>query len=278
MKRRSIKVAKWLVNFLMILLLVFSLGALGLSVYNSVSYNVEASKYIYVLLGIFIIPFEYLATGSIGKLQEQKGTVIGLILSLVLCILAIVVLVNSSKMFNGKYSSLKRTIAGTVTNMLLVIFFAVFAFGAVILTIYSNQITNLINSVGPEFIKMIIVNFGFNALFIKEIAMGYLGLLICLVGLIVFIIGLSHRSSKVKIVSSIYFYSGEYEEKDAPAKQKENEEVAEEKELEPARVESPQAKELINKIMQLEELKKSGKLSDVQYTKLRQKAIRRYKD
>ena len=40
----------------------------------------------------------------------------------------------------------------------------------------------------------------------------------------------------------------------------------------------PKAKNLIKKIMQLEELKNSGKITNVDYTRLRQKAIRRYKN
>ena len=40
----------------------------------------------------------------------------------------------------------------------------------------------------------------------------------------------------------------------------------------------PKAKNLIKKIMQLEELKNSGKITNTDYTRLRQKAIRRYKN
>ena len=261
----------------MIILLILSLGALGLSIYNSISYNVEVSKYIYLLIGIFLIPIEYVLKGSIGMFQEQSGIIASLIISIALGILAIVVITNSSKMFNGKYSSVKRTIAGTITNFLLVLFLIVYAFGAIILTIYSSQITNLINNAGPEFIKLITINYGFNLLFIKEIIMGYLGTLICLLGIIMFIVGMSHKSTKVKIITSIYFYSSEYEDKTPQAKQAE-EEVAGESVEEISHKESPQAKELINKIMQLDELKKAGKITDVQYTHLRQKAIRRYKD
>ena len=39
----------------------------------------------------------------------------------------------------------------------------------------------------------------------------------------------------------------------------------------------PEAKNLVNKIRQLDELRKAGKISNTDYTRLRQKAIRRYK-
>lgn len=276
MKKKSIKVAKWFVKLLMSLTIVFAIGALGLSIYNSISYNVEVAKYIYMLIGIFLIPLEFVLTGNFGKLQEQDGNLVGLIVSMVLIVFAIVVLVNVSKMFNGKYSTVKRTVASTIANCLLFIFFAFFAFGAVVFTIYSSQITNIINSIGPEFVKMFTISYGVNLIFVKEIIAGYFGAISSLFILIMFIVGNVHKSSKVKMINSIYFYSSQYEEQVAETKVKE-EQKQEQENLEPAYSESPQAKELISKIMQLDELRKAGKLTDVQYTKLRQKAIRRYK-
>ena len=43
------------------------------------------------------------------------------------------------------------------------------------------------------------------------------------------------------------------------------------------KLQKKQSQALINKIMQLNELKDSGKINEVEYTRLRQKAIRRYK-
>ena len=81
----------------MSLTIVFAIGALGLSIYNSISYNVEVAKYIYMLIGIFLIPLEFVLTDNFGKLQEQDGNLVGLIVSMVLVVFAIVVLVNVSK-------------------------------------------------------------------------------------------------------------------------------------------------------------------------------------
>ena len=276
MKKKSVKVARVFIKTLMSLVLIFSLGALGLSIFNSISFDAEVSKYIYFLIGVFIIPFEFLFTGNLGQVQQQDGNLVGLIVSMVVIVLAIVVLVNSSKMFDGKYSSVKRTLAGTIANVLIFIFLAMFTFSSIMFSIYSSQITNIINSIGPEFVKMFTISYGVNLIFILNIVFAYFGVVSSLLVLVMFILSMLHKSSKIKTVNSIYFYSSQYEEPVQETKVKEEQKEAEEIQ-ESTQTESPQAKELINKIMQLEELKKAGKLTDVQYTKLRQKAIRRYK-
>lgn len=276
MSKKRIKVARVFIKFLMTLILIFSFGALGISIYNSISFDVELAKYIYFLLGVFIIPFEFLFTGNLGQIQKQEGNLVGIIISMVLIVLCIVVIVNTSKMFDGKYSSVKRTLSGTIANVLISLFFAMFTFSAVMFTIYSSQITNITNSIGPEFVKMFIISYGVNLIFLINIIFAYLGAICSLMTLVMFVLSMIHKSSKIKVVNSIYFYSSQFEEPITETKAIE-EEKKEEEIQEPTHTESPQAKELINKIMQLEELKKAGKLTDVQYTKLRQKAIRRYK-
>ena len=276
MKKTSVKVARVFIKILMTLVMIFSLGALGLSIFNSISFNMEVAKYIYFLIGVFVIPFEFLFTGNLGQVQQQEGNLVGLIVSMIVIVLAIIVLVNSSKMFDGKYSSVKRTIAGTITKVLIFIFLAMYTFSAIMFSVYSNQITNIINSSGPEFVKMFTISYGVNLIFILNIVLAYFGAFSSLLVLVMFIFSMIHKSSKIKVVNSICFYSSPYEQQIQETNVKEEQkEVVETQE--PAHTESPQAKELINKIMQLEELKKAGKLTDVQYTKLRQKAIRRYK-
>lgn len=279
MKKKGIKVAKKLINFLMVLLILVSLVTIGLCVYNLISFNVEASKYVYVLIGVFLLPYEFLTIGKIdGMFQEQANCLTCLLIAVGILILVIIVLINSAKMFNGKFSSKKRTVAGIFACILIFLFFAWFTFGAILLSIKYTQIENTINVIGPEFIKTIKTNFGFNLVTVKEITVAYFGLLVCLFSLITFIIGMSHRSTKVKIVSSINFYSGVYEEQKVDAQEKGQESInAEVKETEMPES-SPKAKNLINKIMQLEELKKAGKISNTDYTRLRQKAIKRYKN
>ena len=283
MKNRNIKVAKKFLIFLMTLIIVVSFSGIGLSVFNLISFNVEASKYIYLLLGVFLLPYEFITQGRIvGMFQEQGNIVYALIISIAIFVLTIVLLANSSKMYNGKYSSIKRAIFGVIANVLIFIFTAIFVFGAVMITLKYNQMVNGVNDIGPEFIKIIMTNFGFNLIVVKEIVAAYFGSLVCLFTLIVFIIGMFHKSTKVKIITSINFYSDEYEEDKAitnstssvqkSKKEKKEQVIADIPEND------PKAKNLIKKIMQLEELKNSGKITNVDYTRLRQKAIRRYKN
>lgn len=278
MKKKGIKVAKKLINFLMVLLILVSFVTIGLCVYNLVSFNVEVAKYVYVLLGVFLLPYEFFTTGRIdGMFQEQSNCLACLFVAIGILLLVIVLLINSAKMFNGKYSSNKRTVAGIIASILIFVFFAWFASSAILLSIKYTQIENAINAIGPEFIKTIKTNFGFNLITVKEITAAYFGLLVCLFAFVIFIVGMSHKSTKVKIVSSINFYSSVYEEKMADTKEKTVQEEAINQETEIPES-NPKAKNLINKIMQLEELKKAGKISNTDYTRLRQKAIKRYKN
>jgi len=278
MKKRSIKVAKSLINFLMVLILLLGLATLGVTIYNSINFSVEAAKYIYALIGVFLMPFEYLMYGTIGKFQNQESNLVSLIISLVLVVLTITVLVNSSKMFNGKYSTTKRTIAGTIANFLIFAFFAFFAFGAVMFFVNYNQISNILNDIGPELVKTIMVNLGFNFIVLKEIIISVIGSLITIFALVLFLIGMSHKSTKVKIISSIYFYSSEYEEQQTETSASKLEQQEEEQVVNEMKEVNPKEKNLVNKIRQLDELRKAGKISNTDYTRLRQKAIRRYKN
>lgn len=278
MKKKGIKVAKKLINFLMVLLILVSFITIGLCVYNLISFNVEVAKYVYVLLGVFLLPYELLTTGRIeGIFQEQANCITCIFIAVGIVFLVILVLINSAKMFNGKYSSKKRTLVGIIACILVFLFFVSFTCSAVILTVKYAQIENAINVIGPEFIKTIKTNFGFNLLTVKEIIVAYFGLLVCLFAFVFFIIGMSHKSTKVKMISSINFYSAVYEEKMADFKEKDvkKEVIKQATEIPES---NPKAKNLINKIMQLEELKKAGKISNTDYTRLRQKAIKRYKN
>ena len=276
MKNKSIKVARRFVNIIMALLIVVCFCAIGLSVFNLVNYNVEASKYIYLLLGVFLLPCEYFFKGKLdGFFQQQSNIFICLLISVCLLILIITLVSFISKMFNNKYSSVKRTLWGIFANIILLLFLLVFVLSVVFFTAKYSQIINAVNNFGPDFIKTITTNFGFNALVIKELIVAYLGAVVCVFGLVSFIIGMSHKSTKIKILSSINFYSSEYEEVKSEGKTKDEKQeldvVTEMPET------NPNAKNLINKIMQLEELKNAGKIDNVDYTRLRQKAIRRYK-
>lgn len=281
MKKKCVKVAKKLINVFMVLLLVGTLISIGLCVFNLISYNVEVARYIYASMGYILLPYEFLAIGKIdGIFIEQSNLVVCLIIAIVMFILQIAVLSNTTKMFNGKYSSIKRNIAGVIANIIIFLFFAVFVIGCVIMSVKYLPIENAINTVGPEFIKLIKTNFGVNLITLLATVCAYIGAFVCIFAFVFFIVGMSHKSTKVKIVSSIYFYSSEYEEPTDGNKQssKKNEEKKQESQNQEIPESSQNAKNLINKIMQLEELKNAGKISNADYTRLRQKAIERYKN
>lgn len=276
MKNKSVKVAKTLLNILMTLLMVVSFVSLGLSIYCNFSFDSDLAKYFYLFLGVFIIPYEFLSQGGIsGFFQNQGNSSLCIGVSLAVLVFALIIFILSSSMYNFKNSSTKRMICGIVVCVLIFIIFALFVTGAVILTKDYGNIENNFDTIGPEFIKMAKTSLGVNLITLKETIVAYVGALVCGFSLIWFILGMVHKSSKIKIMPSIYFYTSAYEPKtdNKPVEQKvkqNNQTILPEKD--------PKAKELIKKIMQLEELKDSGKLSTVDYTRLRQKVIRRYKN
>ena len=97
--------------------------------------------------------------------------------------------------------------------------------------------------------------------------------------LFAFIVALCYKKptpKAIKVYGTINFYSDEFEEVQNEVSEKQAEEV-ESVESKGIKESSEEAKDLIQKVMQLEELRKTGQINDVEYTKLRQKAIKRYK-
>lgn len=282
MRKKSIEVAKKLIVFLMTLLLVVLFCSVALAVYNLITFNVEMSKYIYLLIGVFLIPLEYALTGRVdGIFQDQANAILCLAVPVVLIVLIIIMLANISKMHNGRYSSKKRALFNTVGDILLFVFLAYFVLSSIFITVQYSKLVNIFNDIGPDFVKTITTSFGFNLIVIKEIVVAYFGAFVCLFGLISFIVGLFHKSTKVRIITSINFYSSEFEEDKAISNTKSTTEIKQTKQEEVAidiPENDPKAQNLIKKIMQLDELRNQGKISNVDYTRLRQKAIRRYKN
>lgn len=259
----------------MVLLIIVSSIAVGISIYNCISFDAELAKYIYILLGVFLLPYEFLTTGKIeGIFQDQSNALVCFLISLAFLVAFVLVSVNSSRMFSNKYSSGKRTFSSVIAITFVFLFFAMFALSAVVLTAKYTQITIAIDNIGPELLKKLTTSFGFNALIVKELFIAYFGTVVCIYGLIFFIIGMSHKSTKVRILTSINFYSSEYQEPIQDNKTKEDDKKVEIVEMPET---DPKAKDLVTKVMQLEELKKQGKISNTEYTQLRQRAIRRYK-
>lgn len=276
MKNKSIKFAKSLLDMFLALILIVALGAFCLTMYCYLKYDVQYAKYLYVLVGVFLFPIEFISVKNITGIiirEANMGLCLGLTGAIV--VFAIVAFVLSSKMYNKSISAKKRKVYGIIECMLVFVLLSYFAVSAVLMLANFSTFENGMNGQSPEIIKELTLLIGANAVVLKEVIVACAGIFILLFALIVFIVGMSHKSTKTKIYSSINFYSAEYE-----PTEEEKTVVQEEKVKVSADIpeKNQKAKDLIKKIMQLEELKKAGKISAVDYTRLRQKAIRRYKD
>lgn len=275
MKNKSIKFAKGLLDVFLALVIIVSLAAFCLSVYCHFNYNAEYAKYLYVLVGVFLFPIEYFATKNVtGVIVRQTNMLLCAGLTFAILVFAIISFVLSCKMYNKSISSKKRKKYGIVECFFIFIILSYLIVSAVVLTANYSIIENSLDSASPELITQLKRSIGVNAIALKEIIVAYVGIFVLLFSFIVFIIGMSHKTTKTKIYSSLNFYSDEYEQKEN-VKQVTKQQKAEISADIPEN--NQDAKNLIKKIMQLEELKNQGKISTVDYTRLRQKAIRRYK-
>lgn len=276
MDNKGLRFAKRFFNTILVLILLVTFAGLCVSIYNSFAYNYETAKYIYVLLGFVMLPLEYLTTGTFsGRFQEQASTHICIIIEIIILFAIILYLSSASSAFRRKNSVAMRKFYSVMSIVLQAIFVGVFGGSLFVAITNYSVVLNALNSFGPDLINKLTTTIGVNVVLIKEVVVASWGFVAGVFALIMFILATAHKSTKVKIVQGgTSFYSSDYEE---PKKENKVKEVADEQQAEPAHKEDPRAQELINKIMELEELKKQGRISNVDYTRLRQKAIRRYK-
>ncbi|MBE7082162.1 MAG: hypothetical protein E7378_00560 [Clostridiales bacterium] len=287
MKKKSLKVAHGLIKFTLSFMLIFVIAGLGVAIYNLINFDPDIIKYVYVALGTFIIPLEFLITEQIGAFNQQGNNVFALIIAVALFAIIVALFVNLSKMHNDRLSSQKRTSAGIFCCVLIMIFAGIFALSVQVWSANQEALTTILNSNSAQFVQMLIRNSGLEIAFFKEIILSVLGLGLCLASGILLIVGMSKGSTKVKMVNSIYFYSSEYEQKqepkpettlDATLKQPKQDDTPAERTMQTvAKSKDPRSDKLVKKIMILDKLRQSGKLSDVEYVRLRQSAIKRYK-
>ena len=287
MKKKSLKVAHGLMRAILTIILIFALAGTAIAVYNVFNFDPDIARYIYVCLGSFIIPFEYLLTDNLG-LFAQKGNVgHALIIAIMLLVVTISILINASRMNNDKLSSKKRTFARIYNCVFIMTFAVIFSLAVYVLLWRQFLLIMRLNSIMPEFVQKIITQTGLEIAFYKEMFIGCLGLGLCLTGGILLIIGMSRGATKVKTVSNILFYSSEYEQKQESKVEttqaskweqtKQDNTPVNQTTQQQEEIKDKGSSKLIKKIMILDKLRQSGKLSDVEYVRLRQSAIKRYK-
>lgn len=252
------------------LLAILSLASLILVILGMVIPNFVQSTWFIVALGELLLPLQMLID------PQMSNGIIHLIILVAVLILSILAIVFVKKSY--KFGSHNKRVSFVVSIIISVILFVYATFSLVMLIINFRVIAMAISLLlyaligeNPEVLA--------NLVMIKYIV--FCSMVIISSALVLFVFLLNRDKEKRHIDKQFFnvnFYSDEYEEKAVSDNKQDKKEVVEEKTFEVQKTKvKKQSQELINKIMQLNELKDNGQISDVEYTKLRQKAIKRYK-
>ena len=250
-------------------LLVLCVAALGLGVLSQIIPESNVGAYIIPVAGEIFLPLQLM----LGEGNQAGGMILICISAaiLVLCILGIVSVTKAKKKTKGAWYVLSLILG--------FLFFAFFTFNIVILIIFFEPVYVMVGVIAAELIPAL------SAEVVAGVVMGKF-IIVCALtiisAIIMFLVYIFNRDKTqrdiIKQIYNVNFYSDEYEQKDSGGiKTPEVVEKVEDKNEELKPKTKKQAQDLVTKIMQLNELKDTGQITEVEYTKLRQKAIKRYK-
>lgn len=259
--------------FFLVLIMLFALGSAGLVGASYIVDGFDAISWVYLLIGEFIAPIELLINGSLGSFYESTMNIVCICVALAIFVFCILLIKTYSK--NGKKNKSNGFVANIVLSLLLM---GYFAFNLVMLILNYAKINRYFGR-NISGIAEIVINYTFKDFVIVK----GIGVLSIIAGLafVIFILTFICKEKKKKQhlakQESLSFYSDKYLVKDENKTENQPQEIKGSVEQNAKPKIKKQNQELINKIMHLNELKDKGQITDVEYTKLRQKAIRRYK-
>lgn len=257
-------------SMFLVLMAMFSLGALVLTIVGKVNPAFEFIPFVYLVFGFIFVPAELLIRGSVGQMSPDVFSTVMFILSPIIFVLSIILLVYKLK--STKENEHRRKYYKIASYILLILFLAVFVINFIFIILCYFKIDYDLSAIDEYFVKLKAS---------APVITAYTNVLpqFIVAFVFAFVVALCYKKptqKAVKVYGTINFYSDEYAEPQNEVELK-KEEVVETTESNGIKESSEEAKDLIHKIMQLEELRSSGQISDVEYTKLRQKAIKRYK-
>lgn len=254
----------------MIVAAIFSLACLAFIVIGLFVPNFNFSKLFYILGAELILPIRSL----LGSSLNSSITTFSIVMSGIVFVLSITLTVFASKLF---YRGQRKSGGAKVKIFIVLLSIALVyeAFTVVMYALKYSEFTAYFNSNSIPF-NVEDVN-SFNLIALKGIVLS--GLLFIFTLLMFFVIPVPKVAGQKQVVFSdeMNFYSSEYDEVKTDTKDKKDSEKKEEKQQEKGIGESnEQSKQLIKNIMKLNEMKDKGEISNKEYTKLREKEIRRY--
>ncbi len=253
------------------ILLLCSLAGLALVLCKNLLSFSNMQKFFYLSVGEIILPIELLLKGKVGAFGEKMFAtfaISALIVILILCLFLLRDLIKVKK----TYQKNKFFIVSLLITLFIIVGYFVFS----IVSINSNApaITKYLSAIVDQ--KFIV-----NTIQIKANILPAVYIAVAIFTIVAVIVT---REKETKLLSSkqtgdgMCFYSSDYEESEKEVKETKVQasEMAEVGAMVDV-TEKGKSQALLQKIMELNEMKDSGQISSVEYTRLRQKAIRRYK-
>lgn len=270
MDKKIVKAFGRLFVVLASLVAILSFAALVLMVLSLFIKDFLYGAWFIPVFGEFLFPIQILINPN-----ESNGTMF-IIIALAMFLLCVAAAVCAKKVY--KYSS-KSKKASLVTTLILSPFlFAYSVFNLVVICIYYQVLYSMLGTLFVALLPGMDVSLFANLFMIKFIV---ICALLAFASIFVFFVYLLNREKEkkqvVKQLFSLNFYSDEYEKKEVKEEIKEEVNTEESAIIETKQKPKKQSQDLLERIMQLNELKDTGQITEVEYTRLRQKAIRRYK-
>lgn len=277
MDKKIVRISGRCLTILLWVLLALSVSSLIFVVLGQVLPDFNPVGYIYTFTGEIMMAVQFLISGEAELTKNYIPYVICFALAVVIiCICAIKDLINVYG-HRSKFSPNKKF--SFISSLIFCgIFFVYFTFNLIVFCVNYNKFLTFLTANAPGFV--INMTNGADIIMVKNIIICVLFIVASAVVFFAFMLNREkEQKQQIKQAFNFNFYSDEYEQKESneiKPVEVEPERQEEQQEAEKAKPKK-QAQDLVTRIMQLNELKDTGQISDVEYTKLRQKAIKRYK-
>jgi len=221
------------------------------------------------------LPIEILFGNSFNFFLSQSNRIYVILISLFLCIYLLFLLRTFSKIFNEKHEA-KRNKNIIISLVFISIILIYFAFAIIVMALKFNYAQGIFKTFEVGILNLIANLISVNLLLLVDLVILGISFIALLIALISLIIYFNKSKNKQVQTQKLYFYSSQYEQQEVKEKVDSKQQVIEE-EIKDIPESNQNAKDLITKIMQLENLRAEGKISDREYIRLRERSIRRYK-
>jgi len=272
MKNKTLSFFGAIFKILNIFIVLISFAGLVLLVLNEFDFAVdfEPLKFIYIVMYELILPFIYLFFGGTSSVTPNNIVSVGAVAALVTMVLSIVAIREASRA-TSYITYPNKKVSYIWTGVYSLFLAALYTLTLSLTGADYNNVGAFIsaNSTGMIATKTVIL---------KGAVLSAIALSICIEMFICLLACRSKGQRKVReVTSKLSFYSNEYQEKETSSKVLTNAEEIDASKNDECAESTPQAKKLIERIMELNKMLESGEIDDVEFTRLRQIAIRRYK-